>query len=277
VAITGLLLAGAAWADNRPLLTIVDGEARVTDGTRHLEATEGQRLSPGALIDTGRRAGLVRIEWPDGQTVDLGPDTHLMLSPAAVAPNPKAVYLLSGWAKLSSGATQPVGGLVTPGADLSGFKGVAVVLVAPGESLVFAESGALQMRERGGAKAGPAQALKAGEAYLRAGSSAPSVTQRPPPELLKRIPRGFRDTLPLLAPKFKDKDVNAPPLPLPSYTELAPWLTAEVPLRREFPRRFAARAQEAPFRAELVAHLASHPEWEPVLYPPPPKPASAPR
>jgi len=57
-------------------------------------------------------------------------------------------------------------------------------------------------------------------------------------------------------------------LPKPTYAELEPWLTAEPALRRRFPKRFGARAAEPEFRKALIAHLSSHREWQPVLFPP---------
>jgi hypothetical protein len=65
----------------------------------------------------------------------------------------------------------------------------------------------------------------------------------------------------------KDRQVEPQPAPLPSYEELAEWLSAEPAIRRAFPRRFAARARESAFRSGLAQHLGQHPEWEPVLFP----------
>jgi hypothetical protein len=262
------------------MLTIVDGDATVLDGTRRLAAAEGLRVGPGAIVETGAGTGLLRIEWPDGHMLDLGPETRVMVSPPGAAARDKtgtAVYLLSGWTKLSSGAASNIGGLLAPGLELAPFTGVAVALVTATETMVFAEAGALQLLERG-SKTPARFSLKGGESYFRMGSGVAAVSPRAPSEVMQRIPRAFRDTLPLRWNRFKDQDGPGAALPAPSYAELAPWLTAEPALRRDFPRRFAARAREPAFRDALIAHLAAHPEWEPVLFPPPPpKPDTSPR
>ena len=258
-------------------LTILDGDATLIDGARRLAATEGQPLAERTIVETGPSLKLLRVEWPDGTVADFGPDTRAMLAPGALLPGDKrgpAFYLLRGWAKQGSHGDAATAGQLSPRLQLAAFKGVAVTFVAPAESFVFMESGEAGLVERN-AKPPRRLALKAGEVYslLDAGSGG-TTAPRATPEQLKRVPRGFRETLPLQAARFAGKDIAPRPLPAPTYAELQPWLTAEVVLRKPFPVRFANLAREPQFRKELVDHLAAHPEWRQTLFPDPPRNAT---
>ena len=138
------------------------------------------------------------------------------------------------------------------------------------DAMLFVESGRVQLLERK-LKGGPPLGVKGGEQYTRSGPEKGSIAPRPTAAFLQGLPRSFRDTLPPLAAHFKGKSVEPKPAPMPTYAALKPWLTAEPAIRREFPRRFVTLAHDPAFREALVKNLASHPEWEPILFP---KPAS---
>lgn len=281
-----VLLAGALAAGWGPsaraqaLVTIVEGEATLVEGARALAAVEGQKVGAETLLRTGADTRLLRLEWPDGTAADFGPDTHAMIDPAAFGRRggrAPAVYLLRGWLKLSSLGDAGSSGALTPRIDLAPFKGALVVMVSGDETWVFAESGSAAVAER---HARPAAnlALKTGEVYLRSGNAKGAVAPRPTPSQMQRVPRGFRDSLPLRSKAFAGRSASGRPAPGPSYADLRDLLTAEPPLRRGFVRRFTERSRDKDFRAGLVDNLLAHPEWEPVLYPERfLKPASAPR
>jgi hypothetical protein len=281
--VVGLALAcAAAAASAAGLLTIVDGEATVVDGARTLIAGEGLKLPDDVILRTGVRTTLVRVEWADGTVADFGPDTHAMINPAGLAARGgrgPSVYLLRGWVKQASLGTVATGGLWSPRLEVPSFKGALVMMVAADEVWAFAESGALQVVERD-TKPPTTHSLRTGETYARTGSAVGSVAQRPTPAQMQRVPRGFRDTLPLRAATLKSRDVE-PRLGTPApYEELREWLNvAEPAMRRGFPKRFAARAREPAFRAGLAGDLGAHPEWERLLFPERfiIKPASPPR
>jgi hypothetical protein len=203
-----------------------------------------------------------------------------MLSPGALLPGDKrgpAFYLLRGWAKQGSQGGEATAGQVSPRLHLAAFKGVAVSFVAPAESFVFIESGEAGLLER---EARPTRrlSLKTGEVYsLLDAASGGTTAARATPEQLKRVPRSFRETLPLQAARFAGKEITLRPLPAPTYAELQAWLTAEAALRKPFPARFASLAREPSFRKSLIDHLAAHPEWRPLLFPDPPKDTAVPR
>lgn len=262
------------------LVTIVEGEASLIDGARAMAAAEGLKLGDETLLRTGPDTRLLRLEWPDGTAADFGPDTHAMIDPGGFGKRggkAPAVYLLRGWLKLSALGDAGTSGALTPRIDLAPFKGALVVMVTGDETWVFAESGSGTVAERG-ARPPVTLALKPGEVYARSGAAKGSVAPRPSPGQMQRVPRGFRDSLPLRRQALEGRSVSARPAPPPAYADLREWLTAEQPLRRGFTRRFAERTRDNAFRAGLVEHLAAHPEWEPVLFPERfVKPAAAPR
>lgn len=277
--VIGLLLAQAP-VQAAALVTIVDGESVLIDDARSVLAAEGLKVGDETIVRTGAKATLLRVEWPDGSVADFGPDTQAMLDPGgfgARGARGPAVYLLRGWLKLSALGSGPAAGLVSPRVEVQAFKGSLVVMVSADETWVFAESGGAPLVER---ELKPASnlSLKSGEVYTRSGSAKGTQTPRPTPAQMQRVPRGFRDALPLRSAALKDKAVTAKPAAPPAYAELSEWLLAEKPLRRTFTRRFVERSKDAAFRAGLVQNLARHPEWERVLFPERfVKPASAPR
>lgn len=269
-ALVGVVLLSLGTAGHAALLTILDGEAVLISGDRAFAAAEGLQVADQTLVRTSATTRLLRLEWPDGSMLDLGPDTQAMLAPTAFGlrdKRPPTLYLLKGWAKQSSatqGATTP--GQVAPRFDAQPFQGTVVSYVGVDETWLFVETGSLNLAERDGA--GARIPLKGGEAYTRPSDATKgNVSLRPSPAQAQRVPRAFRDTLPHRAAAFKDRKVEPKALPPPSVAELLDWLKAEPALRKEFPRRFAARAQEGAFRAELMRRVGDHPEWVPVLYP----------
>lgn len=268
--------ARVAAAEPAALVTVVEGTAPlVVEGARALVAQPGLRLAAATIIDTQPGTTLVRVEFADGSTLDLGPDTRVMLQPPGLAgsgPRAPAFYLLQGWAKHSTPAKAMGAGQLAPQIELTQVAGVTVGRVTPDEALLFVESGRAQLLERRLKGAAPL-GLKGGEQYSRSGAERGVVSPRPSAALLQGLPRSFRDTLPPLAAQFKGRQVDPKPAPAPAYAVLKAWLTAELAIRREFPRRFAPLLQEPAFRAGLVKNLSTHPEWEPVLFP---KPASPP-
>jgi len=258
-----LLAPRPARADGDAVLTIVDGDARVVDGARAFAAAVGMRLPAGTLVDTGADAALLRLEWDDGRVLDLGPATRVMLAPAGFAGAQRKApmfYLLAGWAKQSLGSARD--GQVMPALDLPAVTGVVVSFAGAYRSLVFVESGEAEVAGRPGREV---LALRQGESVVAVGGERPASSQRAPPGLLAQMPRSFRDTLPRRLPQLGSRGTEGRTLPMPSYAEMAAWLEAEPAVRREFPHRFSAWALEPAFRDALHAHLAAHPEWEPVL------------
>jgi len=266
VTMLGMALAVAAPAAAQGvLLTLVDGDAVVIDGARRGAAAPGLRIAPATIVETGAKTTLLRLEWPDKSVIDLGPSTRVMVLPPGFKPRsgrPAAIYLLQGWIKVAGNGTSPAGGVLAPALEVLPFSGAAVVFANKRDGYVFAESGPVEVADR--ASGGAQRGLPPGGLWSADGT----VAARPPADWPPKVPRAFRDTIPMRAALFKDRVVNASALPPPTYVDLADWLAAEPSLRRDFPRRFAALAQDAAFRRALQGRLSAHPEWAPVLNPP---------
>lgn len=260
-ALAGLLQPVAA-AEPPGVLTLLDGEATLLVGPRALVAAPGLRLPAGSIVETTEATGLLRVEWPDGSRVDLGPATRVMLRPPAA---PKAlVYVLRGIVKQTQDAA--VAGQLSPAFELRPFEGVVVTEVTAESAVLFAERGTEAVIGRRG---GVALSLKAGQAAVAPGEGPARVQPRPPAGWLARIPRAFRDTLPSRLAQFQGPPPAARARPQPRYADVQPWLVAEPMLRRDLPARWADWLTDPAFKTAVLARLDQHPEWEPRVRPPP--------
>ncbi len=251
------LLPALAGAAPLGLVTIVDGSAlALLRGSQRLAAGEGVALQADDIVRSGTGTRLARLELGDGTTLDLGPDTELLLRPQAL-PGPRAalLYLLRGWLKV--GAAEAAG-IATPQGDLARVAGHAVVRVTARSMLVFAEAGRVELER---------DTLREGDAWVRRDGGTGSVQERPPADLLEGLPRGFVDPLPRRSARFAASPAAPGPAGEPAYAELAAWLNGEPVLRAAFVPRFAARARDPAFRRALVAELRAHPEWDRTLFP----------
>lgn len=261
-----LALPASRAAEALALVTLLEGQATVIQGARAHAAAVGARLGAGTLVETDAKLSLMRLEWPDGSLLDLGPATKVMLRPAAIAGRkPAQFYLLQGWAKQTQ--TAAAAGQLALAAEVAPFKGVLVSQADDGGTMLFSESGAMQVTPRRG---GAPMALKAGEAASFASSAQPQLLPRPPSPWLRQVPRAFRETIPSRAAHVKGPEPTLVPRGALGYAVLQPWLAAEPALRRGFPQRFGELIADRDFREAVDRALAQHPEWEPVLRPPPP-------
>src|SRR5436190_1159606 len=94
-------------------VTILDGDAPVVvrDAAK-LVLAEGVRLLPDDIVEAGDKTRLLRVEFADGAILDIGPATRLLLSPRLAgerAKRPAKVYLLQGFAKLTTPKGGPAG------------------------------------------------------------------------------------------------------------------------------------------------------------------------
>src|SRR4051812_27558067 len=83
------------------VVTILEGKASVIRNVTQFDAAEGVRLLPGDLIRTQPKS-LLRIEYPDGCSLEAGPESQLQLFHPAdkKRANRPALYLMQGWLKL---------------------------------------------------------------------------------------------------------------------------------------------------------------------------------
>lgn len=269
VALLGLLPAWCAAA-SIGIVTIVDGELAVLRDTQRFAAAEGLRLRNDDILRTSVDARLARVELTDGTTLDLGPDTELMLQPrtgGAFGERAATLYLARGWLKIGSTAEPGITGVASGAIDVQQLAGTAVLRAASGATLLFVEAGQAQVAEVQDGRAVRPQALRDGDSLVKRSNESASLPRRPPADLLQGMPRGFADSLPRRAARFQSHPVE-PGLATPvAYAEVSRWLNGEAPLRALAVPRFTPRIADRAFRASLVAELRAHPEWDRVLFP----------
>jgi hypothetical protein len=263
-----LAAAGSAVAaDVAGTITILEGEALITRAAGRWRAAEGVRLQPGDIVGTGD-AAFVQVEMVEGTVLSIGPQARIMVGGPVRLKAEKTLYALGGWYKLTNarkdGNTRAFE-FRSPLLEIGLLPGVVVMQLKSGEATVFAERADLKLLERPG---GAALGLRQGQTYRRApGTTRGAVSGSPPASFLAELPRSFRDSLPLRADKYKDREVQAKAAPDFVYADVEPWLKSESPFRRQFIERWRGKARDAEFRKALIANLSSHPEWDPVLFP----------
>ena len=251
--------------------TIVDGEVLVIREAKRLQLAEGVRLGKDDIVEATAKSRFVRIEFSDGVILDLGPESRVLLSPKLAGDRASLsarLYLLSGVAKITvphpQDATPAV--LTSPALDVLGMARSAVFIVQNNDAYGFAESGEVVLQERRGGKVNSNITLKSGEFFARADDAKPTVTARPSPAFIQRLPRAFLDTLPSRAALFKAREVEPKPLGSIAYADVDAWVDADG-LRPLFLTRWKALAQDPEFRKGLLANLRAHPEWDRTLNP----------
>lgn len=269
VALIGLL---PAWcvAASIGIVTIVDGELAVLRDAQRFAAVEGLRLRSDDILRSSADARLARVELTDGTTLDLGPDTELMLQPrvgGAFGERAATLYLARGWLKIGSTAASGATGVASAAIDLQQLTGTAVLRAASGATLLFVEAGQAQVAEVQDGRATRPQGLRDGDSLVKRSNEAASLARRPPADLLQGMPRGFADSLPRRAARFQANPVEPGAATPVAYAEVSRWLNGEAPLRALAVPRFAPRIADRAFRASLVAELRTHPEWDRVLFP----------
>ncbi len=274
--------ARAAPAAPLAIVGILEGGATLIRQTRRHAVVEGLALQPQDILETAE-AGFVQLELADGLLLGLGEHSRLMLAPPAKLPRTAdpgrapLLYLMAGWLKFSRIGPAPAaqGACLAPRLALDCREATGVLQVGAETSAVFVESGALRLLDRGapGAadradrRAVAALDLGTNEFVLLRPGATPERAARPSGVFLAGMPRPFRDPLPARAARFAGREIVSKPLAEVGYDEVAAWLQAEPALRLPLLPRWRARAGDRAFRAAVQAHLAAHPEWEPVVYP----------
>ncbi len=257
----------AAAAEPSGTITILEGDALVYRGAVRLQAQEGLRIVAGDIVETAA-GGFAQIEMPELSKIELGPATRLQfMAPGVRGKGGRSLYFLQGWGKLTNAKAETGFELRAPLLEIAPQAGVIVFDTAPAEVSLFVEHGDIRLAERApGAGPAPLQ-LRSGDYYKRKAGMRGYVNPPEAEKMIERIPRPFRDTLPSRLAKFHGVEVKPREMPDFGYADVEPWLNAEPVIRRQFVHRWRSKAREAAFRSALVAHLSSHPEWDPILFP----------
>jgi len=145
--------------------------------------------------------------------------------------------------------------------------GVVVFSETPAETTLFVERGEVKLAEDLANGGSPGVSLKSGDYFRRKAGAPGTVNTGSNEAFVAGMPRVFRDSLPLRLERYRNQAVQPKEAPDFTYADVESWLNAEPWLRRPFVQRWRTKARNPAFRAALVAGLASHPEWDPVLFP----------
>lgn len=267
-----MLAPWCAWAaDVNGTITILEGDAFIYRGASRLYANEGVRLESGDIVETAA-SGFMQVELTDQSVMQFGPSTRAMITASAGRQKPERwLYVMNGWSKVS--------GSKAAAADGSGFEvrtrlftmpanaGIVVFVQTPAEAALFVERGDVKLSEDQAAGSAASVSLKSGDYYRRKANARGAVNPGSNEAFTTGMPRAFRDSLPLRLDRYRNQDVQPKEASDFVYADVEPWLNAEPWLRRPFVQRWRAKARNPAFRAALVASLASHPEWDPILFP----------
>ncbi|MFO1217350.1 MAG: hypothetical protein U1E89_03090 [Burkholderiaceae bacterium] len=276
----GLVLSAGVLAQAPGMITILEGDALIVRGAGRVRAAEGVRLAVGDIVETGNGA-FAQVEFADQSVLDLGPATRVMIGGSPRLKLDKTLYALAGWFKLTNARKDPAARgweFRSPLLEFGLLPPVVVLQLKPAEVSLFAERGEVKLAERGAGAAAGVVGVKSGTFYRRAAGARGTAAASPSAAFVAEMPRAFRDSLPLRAERFKDREVAPRSAPDFAYADVEAWLKAESPWRKQFVERWRAKAREGAFRSALVTNLSHHPEWDPVLFPEkylPKKPASA--
>ena len=153
VLLCGLSFGRAHGADTAAgMATIVEGPATLVRGKERLRIAEGVRVLPEDIVET-ETAAFVRVELSDGTILDLGPATRVLLLTKATARGPRQprlLYLLSGWVKLSMPGKPalPYVGFSSRLVDGVELAGTLLVRADDDLAMLFTESGSNRLADR---------------------------------------------------------------------------------------------------------------------------------
>lgn len=243
-------------------VTALDGAATVVRGIGKSPAVLGMVLKDGDIVESSSDSALLRIEFADETTLELGPSARLWLGKPPGAAMPAKGYLLGGWAKLSVADARAAGALDTP-QGLVRTRGSCLMELRAASASFFAETGDAQLTAQRAATS-----LAAGQylAVVRA-DDAGAAPSAPPLSWLKGVPAALKDKLP---PRRERVDAKEPALPAGTtvrYADIEPWLQSPTRLRTALLPRWKPLARDARFRADVLARMKLHPEWDRVLFP----------
>lgn len=263
--------AASAGAQTAVTLTLVEGRVALIRGATQYTAAPGVSLKDGDILAVDPK-GQAQVEFHDGAILNLSQGAHAMLT--GIAPKrgvhrQPAVTVLSGWVKLTHAKSKGALYLyLTPVAEVLSGDATAVLTASNDFTAMFIESGTVKFFETGkrGVRTTTRDA-KAGEFIARRREQPALYSARPSPEFVKNMPRHFRDNLPVLLGRLKNRNVRPRLEHEVTYAEVEGWLKADHSIRRRLVARFERRSRDSEFRRKLIENLQAHSEWDRVLFP----------
>src|SRR5580658_1571348 len=253
------------------VVSFTDGPAfSLVRGTQLYAAARGASVLPGDIIHT-LPASLLILELRSANQV---------LAVAAIGPSSDVYWLgeadqltlavLGGWIKvdtLAAGRNCPV--------EVQGLRlgatsdtGVFVMHVGAETDDVFHEQGTLWITVRHPDGDDPATPSTLNQLIRRADTGPLQSSIGVDNRFIAELPVPFRDPLPTgIGANLRTTE----PLLLRevTYNDIANWLSAPRGWRRGFVRQFRARLTDPAFFQSMDATMNMHPEWQPILHPPP--------
>jgi len=214
--------------------------------------------------------GQAQIEFDDGAILNLSRGSRALLLAAQGATGDPGVALQSGWVKFTraKAAKGKPYRYVAPLARVSTTGATGVLRIGGTSCELFIESGAARLVELSKAGTpGTGRDLKGGEFIARREGLPLAGAPRPSADFVKAMPVHFRDNLPAVLPRVRNRSVEPRREHEATYSEVEVWLKASLPIRKGFVDRFQSRTKDPQFRSKLVENVAAHPEWDPILFP----------
>src|SRR3979490_1514421 len=225
----------SAFAQTAGTMTLAEGSVELIRGATLYSATQGVRLGDGDILSIDPK-GHAQIEFHDGAILNLSQGARAMLTTIASGTRDQAeIAVLSGWAKF----TQKKAGkgaqsrYLTPRAEFTAGETTAVLNAGDGSTEIYVESGAVRFSEIG--RKGVqriARDAKGGEFIVRRGEQPATLGPRPSAEFIKNMPRHFRDDLPVLLDRFKNRRSEPKRENEVTYAGVEAWLTAAPAVKR---------------------------------------------
>ncbi len=259
--LVALLVSMYARAQDVGTVTLLrDTPLRVIRGVSVLQGAEGMRLHAGDFLVTGSTAtAQAQLELSGGAIVEIGPSSDVYLF--SVAASGGEIVLARGWLKgeAASGNYRYSNPLAS-----ASTRGGRVLLRADDTSVdIFVEQGTAQVS--GGSAPITSSADKI--FFTRRASKPMNAAERPSAEFVGAMPISFRDVLPSRLDRFAGKKAPEPRMDHEvSFADVEPLLRLPATWRRGLAERFRARLQDDAFRQAIEAHIASLPEWNPILH-----------
>jgi hypothetical protein len=263
-----LFAAGAPALAQTASLSFAEGKVLLLRGIATYSMDAGTKLETGDMIETAAK-GQAQVEFADGLTLNLGPQSKLYLMNVAADPaKPAQIALASGWLKAAArkGAARELQYML-PGLRVDTKDAIVVLHATSPADEVFVESGAATVEQTapdGSADKASSLAVKGGD-YVSRKEGVAAAVAKPPSGFFGSVPRHYMDNLPALYPKVKELQREALREHDTTYAEAEAWLKSNKLVRQGLVLRYQARAKDPEFRNALLANMSAHPEWERVV------------
>ena len=253
------------------VVAIADGEPfTLVRGTSLNTATKGVTLAAGDMIGTGPGAFLA-IEMPGAGLLGIGPSTQVYFMQRS-ASDPPTLVVLKGWVKADIRAAPKGPPVRVLGTRLGIQSHQAVVLMYAEEhaDAIFDEQGGATLLLRDEAATRTGKETQANQFFVREERADVVSQPRPSSEFVAKMPVPFHDPLPENASAKLKKATTPQFVREVSYADVQQWLNMPRDWRAGFIGRFRGRLKDPAFFAAMDASMGQHPEWQPILHPPPP-------